>query len=130
MKMEITQYGLSDKAGGWDGVGDSGTDKFEGNENNLIVNGVSCALSPLARTALGAKDGQTVKVTFPNEVVYHRQVADSTDNLPNQRVDFFNAYAFDKQMDKFGEEADVVLIEETLSVAAPRSMSNWRDWLP
>lgn len=117
MKMKCTQYGVSEAAGGWDGKGDSGTDSFLGNANNTLVNGVSCALSPSARAKLntlaphGNIQGYWLSIVFSNGFQYLRRVDDSTSaELLDDRVDFFNAYAFDKQMDAAGQFADVQVI--------------------
>lgn len=132
MRMQITQYGLSNAKDGWDGVGDPGTDAFKGNADNVIINGVSCALSPSARVALGnVPDGKWLVVTFANGVVYRRQVTDSTSTqLLNDRCDFFNAYAFDKQMDSFGGYADVVVEDLTPTTPAQHATTQgWLGWL-
>lgn len=94
MRVKITQYGLSVKAGGWDGVGDSGTDAFEGNENNTIVDGESCALTVSAQHGLGCKFGDKLLITYDDGSTETRTVADRAPES-DPRLDRFNAYTED-----------------------------------
>jgi hypothetical protein len=109
LKTKITQYGLSLKALGWDGVGDSGTDNFEGDHGNVIQNGISCALTASAAALLGAKHGDYLQILFANGFAYIRRY-DDTAPEDDPRLDMFNAYAWDKQMDGEGQFADVRVV--------------------
>lgn len=51
VQMKTTRYGLSQAAGGWDGIGDSGTDSWLGNHGNAL-NTASCALTVSAEAAI------------------------------------------------------------------------------
>lgn len=96
--VEVTQFGLSIAAGGWDGKGDSGTDAWLGDRNN-ILNSSSCALSPVAEKGLGVKGGEILKIYFDEKHIYFRTFDDRTSpDLTNARVDFFFPYAFDKSI--------------------------------
>lgn len=108
-RLTVTQYGLSPQNGGWDPDWDSSTDKFIGDHGNTLQNGISCALTASARDLLEAKHGDYLQITFPNGFTYVRRFDDTAPEA-NSRIDFFNAYAFDKQMDGAGEFADVAVI--------------------
>lgn len=102
VQVQVTQFGLGLKAGGWDGASDSGTDAWLGNRNNTL-NMSSCALSKPAEEALGQlngsplKGGELLRIYFDVKHIYYRTFDDRTDQtLPNARVDFFFPYAFDK----------------------------------
>ena len=102
----ITQYGKSKKAGGWDPYGDSFTDKFIGNHDNTLINGISCAVTTATKESLNLENGDWLKITFTNGHYYLRRVDDIAPES-NARVDFFNYYAFDEQMNSFGDTATV-----------------------
>lgn len=103
---EITQFGKGILIGGWDKYGDSNSNKFIGNTNDPLINGVSCALSDSAKLALNVGHNDWLRITFDDGTVYIRQVRDRAPES-NKRVDFFNYYAFDDQMDKRGMFAQV-----------------------
>lgn len=108
--IEITQYGLSVAAGGWDGKGDSNTDKRLGNHNNRL-NGCSCALSPEYAASLGAEHGDLLLIEFANGLRLVKSYDDSTARgLTNFRVDIFNAIEFDKVQDAAGMFAKSVTL--------------------
>jgi hypothetical protein len=115
MNCKITQYGLSAKAGGWDTYGDSSTDKFEGDHGNMLQNGISCALTASAVAGLLRPDGSPIlhgdylQIVFENGFTYIRRW-DDTAPESDPRLDMFNAYAFDKQMDAAGQFADARVI--------------------
>lgn len=110
MKMQVTQYGLSRRVGGWDGVGDSGTDNWLGCANN-ILNTSSCALSKPAEQGLSAKPGDLLKIVFDAHHVYYRRFDDRTSQdpgvIPNARCDFFFPWTFDKSIP--GADAEVTV---------------------
>jgi hypothetical protein len=86
----LTRYGKSVAAGGWDGVGDSGTDAGLGCANNKLVDGLSCALSKPAEALLGVKVGTMLEILGSNGVTYLRRFDDRTDQtLPEKRIDFY-----------------------------------------
>lgn len=103
MKIKITQYGLSVKAGGWDASGDTLTDKQQGNNDNHIDYG-SCAMTVKSCDDLGVphKDGKTVlRIDFGNDnVIYRRH--DDTAPESEARVDCFQR-AFDKTWPDYAE---------------------------
>lgn len=110
-RIKITQYGLSVKAGGWDGVGDSGTDKWLGNHNN-ILDLCSCALSPEARMLFSAVAGDLFLVEFDNGLKLVKQFDDSTAaNLGEPRLDVFNPYKEDQVQVHAGDFATVSLFK-------------------
>lgn len=106
MRIKITQYGISVKNRGWDGVGDSGTDKFLGNHNNKLVDGVSCALTVSAQTILGAKAGDWLFIVFDDNTTQIRRFDDRAPES-DPRLDLFNAWKERKQGSDF---ADVVVL--------------------
>jgi hypothetical protein len=108
MKAEITQYGKGIKAGGWDKYGDSYTDQFLGNLGT-IYSGVSCAITKPVRLALNLVNGDWLKIVFPGGQVYYRRVDDEAPE-DNARVDFFNYFAFDTQMDGLGDTAEITKV--------------------
>jgi hypothetical protein len=110
VQIKITQYGLSIKAGGWDSYGDSGTDKFQGDHNNTILNGTSCALTASARDGLGAQRGDLLRITFDNGYKYYRRY-DDTAPESDPRLDMFNAWAFDKQVPAEFAAVEIVIVQ-------------------
>ena len=107
--VQITQYGLSKKAGGWDGAGDSGTDNWLGNHGNRL-NGCSCALSPEFAHAIGAVNGDLLLIEFSTGLKLVKAFDDlTTPGLTNFRLDVFNPYHFDNVQDAAGQFATVTL---------------------
>ena len=103
LNVEITQYGPSEKVGGWDGKGDSGTDDGLGCYNNKLEDGISCALSKPAEEALRVKPGVWLDILLSNDVTIERRFDDRTDqNLPNARVDLYNFKGFDNTIPNQG----------------------------
>lgn len=108
--VKITQYGLSLKAGGWDGVGDGGTDAWQGNHGNAL-NFSSCALTLSAENALAdtlpygspflasreskrLMPGTPLQVQFAGGLVFIRNFDDRAPEA-DPRLDVFNPWAFD-----------------------------------
>lgn len=123
---EITQYGRSVKAGGWDIDGDDDTDKFEGNIGT-IYSGVDCAVTDSMRAALGGPaDGKWLRIIFhdknKNAVEYRRRIGDRAPES-DKRVDFFNYWAFDHQQDGLGDYALVELIPDGAVLVAGKTAS-------
>ncbi len=110
-RIKITQYGLSIKAGGWDGKGDSGTDKWLGNHNNRL-DACSCALSPEAKTLFGAVVGDLFLIEWSNGLKLVRQFDDSTAaNLGEPRLDLFFPYHMNEAVRQAGDFANVTLFK-------------------
>lgn len=109
-RIKITQYGLSVAAGGWDGKGDSGTDKWLGNHNNKL-DYCSCALSPEAKVLLGAAVGDLILVEFMSGLCLVKQYDDSTAELGDPRVDIFNPFVEDQEQVADGDFAMVTLFK-------------------
>lgn len=69
-RLYITRYGKSIKAGGWDGVGDSGTDKgygcFDKEDHPTLAEG-DCALTVEGQADLGAKPHAIIRLWFDND---------------------------------------------------------------
>lgn len=96
LPVEVTQYGKSEESGGWDGKGDSGTDKGLGCHNNKLEDGISCALSKPAEEQLRVRPGVWLEVLLSNGKTIERRFDDRTDqSLPNARVDLYNEWKFD-----------------------------------
>lgn len=96
LAVEITAYGKSIEAGGWDGKGDSGTDAGLGCINNQLVDGVSCALSKPAEEQLLVKPGVWLDILLANGITIQRRFDDRTDqNLSNARIDLYEEWKFD-----------------------------------
>jgi len=112
-RIKITQYGLSVSAGGWDGVGDSGTDAWLGNHNNKLDR-CSCALSSEAKVLLGAVVGDLFLVEFANGFQLVKQYDDSTAELGEPRLDVFNPYAEDQEQVAAGDYAMVTIFKRNL----------------
>lgn len=117
MITKITQYGKGTKVGGWDKYGDTNSNKFIGNRDNELINGVSCALTQMFALRILAKPGDWLQIVFPTGQVYLRRY-DDTAPQAEYRCDFFNYYAFDEQMDNFGDTADVRVLTFTSSAIA------------
>jgi len=113
VRIKITQYGLSLKEGGWDTYGDSSTDRFEGNANNVIYNSSSCALTASARDLLGAKEGDWLEIDFGHDQVYLRRYEDTAPET-DPRLDMFNAWVEDKQIHQDFADVRVVLLMDVL----------------
>lgn len=101
-KCRVTQYGLSKKAGGWDGVGDSGTDEWLGNHGNTLFDGFSCALTQAAQDALGiaCKPGVLILIEFDDGTTQVRRFDDRAPES-DSRLDMFNAYRIRPQGSDF-----------------------------
>lgn len=96
LSVEVTQYGKSEQAGGWDGKGDSGTDAGLGCHNNKLEDKISCALSKPAEEQLRVRPGVWFEILLSNGVTLTRRFDDRTDqSLPNARVDLYNEWEFD-----------------------------------
>lgn len=103
LNVMVTQYGPSEKVGGWDGDGDSGTDAGLGCHNNKLEDGISCALSKPAEEALGVKPGVWLDILLSNDIMIERRFDDRTDpSLPNARVDLYNFKGFDNTIPDSG----------------------------
>lgn len=102
MKIKVTQYGKSIKAGGWDTYGDSFTDRFVGDHGNILNDGLSCALTHSARDALGAKHGDTIIIDFGDGKKETREY-DDTAPESDMRVDLFNYDSFVPDLPLFAE---------------------------
>lgn len=112
-KIQITQYGLSEAAGGWDGKGDSDTDKRLGNHNNRL-NGCSCALSPEYAKSIDAEHGDLFLIEWDNGLKMVKSYDDSTaPGLTNFRLDVFNALVRDTVQDTAGMFATVTIFRQS-----------------
>jgi hypothetical protein len=105
MKIKITQYGYSN-----DKNGDSLTRAHLGVQDIELEQGVSCALTDSAKSALGAHVGDWVRIDFGGGEVAFRRVDDRAPEN-ERRVDMYAVEGFHKSQHDF---ADV-----TLSPAPP-----------
>lgn len=101
MKIKITEYGLSIKAGGWDTYGDSGTDNWQGNRNNRLSR-FSCALTQSAQDGLSAQSGDILKIVFDNGKTLYRSFDDRAPE-DEPRLDMFFPIAFVPMPSEFAE---------------------------
>lgn len=102
LRVKITQYGLSKKAHGWDGVGDSGTDAWLGNHGNKLIDGFSCALTERAQELLGCVAGALILITFDDGTTQVRRFDDRAPEA-DARLDMFNAYRMRPQGSDYAE---------------------------
>lgn len=101
MRIKITEYGLSLKAGGWDTYGDSGTDNWEGNRNNKLSY-FSCALTQTAQQGLQAKAGDILQIVFEGGKTLYRSFDDRAPE-DEPRLDMFFPYAFVPMPSEYAE---------------------------
>lgn len=89
IQASITRYGLSPKVGGWDVPGDSATDRFEGNHDNKLVDGLSCALTVKLAALLAATEqkqwedilGRKISIVWDCGVAEVRQYDDTAPGI-------------------------------------------------
>jgi hypothetical protein len=105
-KLQVTRYGLSKKAGGWDPYGDSETDKGLGSKGN-ILSYFACAITDSARMALGANFDDYLVIVFPDGRQQIRRIEDRAPEL-NGRVDLFYPWADDPSIPDY---ADVSILK-------------------
>ncbi len=111
MRCQITQYGLSKKAGGWDDPGDSETDQRLGGWGNLLMEG-NCALTKSVINTLGIMRGEFVRIEYPDGYSFTAQFADIAPES-DDRCDIFHPFAFSKEQDARGDFADVTISGRT-----------------
>lgn len=115
MKIKITEYGLSKKAGGWDGIGDSGTDAWLGNHSNLL-NTSSCALTRSAQDLLHAMPGDLLKVKFNERYVYYVTFDDRAPE-DDPRVDMYFPFVRPVEFNHLSDFADVTIFQKAIQGA-------------
>lgn len=99
--MELTQYGKSVKAGGWDPDGDSYTDRGEG-DWGLLLTLQACALTDSAAKALGVKPKDWVTITFEDGTKMDRQYLDRAPE-DNERCDCYQPWDFVEGRSDYGD---------------------------
>ncbi len=103
MKIKTTRYGLSKKAGGWDPDGDPLTDQWQGDgKDGHTLTTASCALTKGAAEALGAREGDVIRIVWDEFNEAFRRYDDTAPEL-ELRVDLFYPYADNPHQPDFGE---------------------------
>lgn len=113
LDCELTRYGKSLEAGGWDDYQDGGTDAGMGCRSSILpdgtiinplIDGVTCALSKPAEEALGCEVGSWLDILLPDGRIVQRQFNDRTSpDLTNARVDFYCEWKDDPTIPETGK---------------------------
>ena len=108
MKVMVTQYGLSKKAGGWDAPDQeagSQTDQRIGNHDNPLIENLSCAVTDSVKKTLGLKPGDKIKLVWPNGQGLIVQYDDRAPEI-DDRIDLWKPKSFDKTINAWGDFAE------------------------